>query len=166
MRSVVATERPKDPRPQDAPFIWKHGILVHFVRPPRLRRYLLRLQPDGGARLAIPRRGSRAEAMRFLERSEAWLVKRHRQWRAQSAERQPWQDGSSFLFRGEEIRLSAKAPHAGTILSFADQVLLDVPPAADYRAIVQEHLLGGRPVERLRLPDSCINTSHCPHRKN
>jgi hypothetical protein len=30
---------------------------------------------------------------------------------------------------------------------------------------VQEHLLHGRPVERLRLPDACINTDHCPHRK-
>jgi hypothetical protein len=29
---------------------------------------------------------------------------------------------------------------------------------------VQEHLINGRPVERLRLPDACVNTKTCPHR--
>jgi (2Fe-2S) ferredoxin len=29
---------------------------------------------------------------------------------------------------------------------------------------VQEHLINGRPVERLRLADECINTKTCPHR--
>jgi (2Fe-2S) ferredoxin len=27
-----------------------------------------------------------------------------------------------------------------------------------------EHLVGGRPVERLRLADDCVNTKSCPHR--
>jgi hypothetical protein len=29
---------------------------------------------------------------------------------------------------------------------------------------VEEHLVNGRPVERLRSADSCINTKACPHR--
>jgi hypothetical protein len=29
---------------------------------------------------------------------------------------------------------------------------------------VQEHLINGRPVERLRLADECVNTKTCPHR--
>jgi hypothetical protein len=29
---------------------------------------------------------------------------------------------------------------------------------------VKEHLVGGRPVERLRLAEECINTKSCPHR--
>ena len=28
----------------------------------------------------------------------------------------------------------------------------------------REHLVHGRPVERLRLPGTCINTEHCPHK--
>jgi (2Fe-2S) ferredoxin len=35
----------------------------------------------------------------------------------------------------------------------------------DAIAIVEEHLIGGRPVERLRLPDQCVNTKSCPHRQ-
>ena len=36
--------------------------------------------------------------------------------------------------------------------------------AEDAEAIVTEHLLGGRPVERLRLDDACVNTKSCPHK--
>jgi (2Fe-2S) ferredoxin len=35
---------------------------------------------------------------------------------------------------------------------------------ADAAEIVSEHLVAGRPVDRLRLPDECINTKSCPHR--
>jgi (2Fe-2S) ferredoxin len=34
----------------------------------------------------------------------------------------------------------------------------------DVQEIVSEHLLNGRPVERLRLPEGCLNTPSCPHR--
>jgi (2Fe-2S) ferredoxin len=37
--------------------------------------------------------------------------------------------------------------------------------ARDVEEIVQEHLVGGRPVERLRLSEACINSDRCPHRK-
>jgi (2Fe-2S) ferredoxin len=39
----------------------------------------------------------------------------------------------------------------------------DVQPE-DAAEIVSEHLVGGRPVERLRLADACLNTKSCPHR--
>ena len=34
----------------------------------------------------------------------------------------------------------------------------------DAEAIVAEHLVGGRPVERLRIAEECLNTKSCPHR--
>lgn len=34
----------------------------------------------------------------------------------------------------------------------------------DAAAIVEEHLIGGRPVERLRVAEGCLNTKSCPHR--
>jgi (2Fe-2S) ferredoxin len=35
---------------------------------------------------------------------------------------------------------------------------------ADVDAIVDEHLVAGRPVDRLRLADACINAAACPHK--
>jgi len=137
----VKRKTPVEPPPSGhASFLWKHGITVHLVRPARVKRYLLRLQPDGSARLAIPRRGSRAEAIRFLERSEAWLRRRQEQWRAQAATRAPWGDGAVFLFRGEPVRLQVEISEGVATLSFADQVARNVDVASDYRPVMHAHL--------------------------
>ncbi|HEU0038682.1 MAG TPA: hypothetical protein VFR76_05360, partial [Verrucomicrobiae bacterium] len=50
-----------------------HRIPVILIRNPRARRYVLRLRPDGSARVTIPRGGSAAEARRFAERNKDWL---------------------------------------------------------------------------------------------
>jgi predicted metal-dependent hydrolase len=116
------------------------AVAVRIVRSPRARRYLLRLDPDGAARLVIPRRGSRAEALRFLERSREWLQRRHVQWSAQQAMRRAWLDGATFLFRGETVRLRVTVDLFGTTLAFAGEVLRGVPPAGDYRPAIHAHL--------------------------
>jgi predicted metal-dependent hydrolase len=122
----------------DRTFAWKHGITVHLIFHPRARRYLLGVRPDGSARLVIPRRGNESEGRRFLERSEEWLRQRVAQWQSKSETRQPWLDGSRFLFRGEEVMLSIED---GT-LRFADE-RISVPRAlADYRGPVMAHLRG------------------------
>jgi hypothetical protein len=122
------------------PLAWKHGIPVHIVFRPRARRYLLGIQPDGTARLVIPRRGSEVEGIRFLERSEAWLLKRMVQWRSQSHMRQPWVEGARFLFRGEETCLRVETREGGLRLCFSDQII-PVPRALpDYRDVVLGHL--------------------------
>lgn len=124
----------------DRPLVWKHGLTVHVVFRSRARRYLLGLQPDGVARLVIPRRGTEAEGVRFLERSEAWLLKRVAQWRSGSRARQPWVEGSRFLFRGEEVILRVENGDGGLRLRFSDQII-SVPHALpDYREVVQGHL--------------------------
>ena len=124
----------------DRTLVWKHDITVQIVFRARARRYLLGLRSDGAARLVIPRRGSEAEGMRFLERSEAWLLKRVAQWRSQSRARQPWVDGANFLFRGQETRLQVESGEGGLRLRFADQTL-SVPHALpDYREVVLNHL--------------------------
>ncbi len=119
---------------------WKHGITVRIVFQPRARRYLLGLQPDGSARLVIPRRGSEAEGFRFLERSEAWLLRRVEHWRSRSHAREPWQDGSRFLFRGEEVRLRVEEGERGWRLCFSDQVIPLPQGQPDYREVVEKHL--------------------------
>jgi len=34
----------------------------------------------------------------------------------------------------------------------------------DAEEIVEQHIIGGQPVERLRIREECLNTQHCPHR--
>jgi predicted metal-dependent hydrolase len=119
---------------------WKHGLSVKIVRRPRARRYLLRLEHDGTARLVIPRRGNRADALRFLERSEAWLLERHRRWQARVIDQpQPWRDGTRFLFRGEETVLHVDETGPCARLRFAGREFT-AAPQADYRETVRAHL--------------------------
>lgn len=138
----VARFRPSRPRSITSGqfWPWKHGITVHLVRQSRARRYLLRLQGDGSARLVIPRRGSQAEALRFLERSEAWLLERVKQWHGRNQARQAWQDGSRFLFRGEEIVLRVETKGNGMAVSFADQTIPLPAAQTDYRPVVLKRL--------------------------
>ena len=114
-------------------------IALRVLRSARARRYLLRLDLDGVARLVIPRWGSRAEAMRFLERSRDWLQRRHGQWLVHRRERKLWLDGAELLFRGEPVRLRVEADLLGASLFFAGEVLRGVAPAEDYRPVIQVH---------------------------
>jgi hypothetical protein len=133
--------QPVQPRAHgDQPLVWRHGVAVHIVRRPRARRYLLSMQPDGSARLVIPRRGTEAESMRFLERSDAWLARRVAQWRDRAKTRQPWQNGSSFLYRGEEVALRVEPQGVGVVLRFGEQAIPLPHPLADYRKPVQARL--------------------------
>jgi predicted metal-dependent hydrolase len=137
-------DRFKAPRPPrtriDRSLVWKHGITVHLVFRPRARRYLLGLQPDGTARLVIPRRGSEAEGIRFLERSEPWLLKRVVRWQSRSRAREPWVNGSRFLFRGEETGLRVEKGEDDLRLCFLDQSIPVPHPLPDYRDVVLGHL--------------------------
>lgn len=54
--------------------------------------------------------------------------------------------------------------HGVTIVVYPDAVWYGFVQLSDVQEIVQSHLVEGRPVERLRLPDACVNTSTCKHR--
>ncbi|MPY86493.1 MAG: DUF45 domain-containing protein [Luteitalea sp.] len=51
---------------------------VVLVRNHRARRYILRVDPDGTARVTIPRWGSKREALQFAERHAAWIARERR----------------------------------------------------------------------------------------
>jgi predicted metal-dependent hydrolase len=46
-----------------------------FVRHPRARRYVVRVNMDGTVRVTIPRGGSKREAAAFAESQRAWIAK-------------------------------------------------------------------------------------------
>jgi (2Fe-2S) ferredoxin len=54
--------------------------------------------------------------------------------------------------------------HGPSVVVYPDAVWYGFVSAADVPEIVQSHLVGGQPVERLRLPDACIATATCPHK--
>jgi predicted metal-dependent hydrolase len=51
---------------------------VALVRHARARRYILRVLPDGTARVTMPRWGSRREALRFADDHREWIVRERR----------------------------------------------------------------------------------------
>jgi predicted metal-dependent hydrolase len=63
---------PAPPAPAPPPAAPPPPFAIHFVRMRRARRYVMRVRPDGDLRVTIPRGGSKAEALRFVERHRAW----------------------------------------------------------------------------------------------
>jgi (2Fe-2S) ferredoxin len=55
--------------------------------------------------------------------------------------------------------------HGPCLVVYPDNIWYGLVKAEDVPEIVREHIVDGRPVERLRLPDACLNTKTCPHRK-
>lgn len=54
--------------------------------------------------------------------------------------------------------------HGPVVVVYPDAVWYGFVREADVDEIVESHIVGGQPVERLRLPESCIATPLCPHR--
>jgi (2Fe-2S) ferredoxin len=54
--------------------------------------------------------------------------------------------------------------HGPVMVVYPEAVWYGNVQPSDAAEIVAEHLISGRPVERLRLADECINTKNCPHR--
>jgi (2Fe-2S) ferredoxin len=55
--------------------------------------------------------------------------------------------------------------HGPVVVVYPEAVWYGFVALSDVDEIVSEHLVGGRPVERLRLPSECLNTAACPHRE-
>ena len=55
--------------------------------------------------------------------------------------------------------------HGPVVVVYPEAVWYGHVQPEDAEEIVAEHLVGGRPVERLRLAEGCINTKSCPHRQ-
>jgi (2Fe-2S) ferredoxin len=54
--------------------------------------------------------------------------------------------------------------HGPVVVVYPEAVWYGHVQPEDAAEIVEQHLMGGQPVERLRLADECINTKSCPHR--
>jgi (2Fe-2S) ferredoxin len=54
--------------------------------------------------------------------------------------------------------------HGPNVVVYPEAIWYGSVSVNDVDEIVDSHILGNRPVERLLLADSCLNTETCPHR--
>jgi (2Fe-2S) ferredoxin len=89
-------------------------------------------------------------------------------------------DGKSDLFTelqqqvkaaglGGRVRINKsgcldQCEHGPTVVVYPEGVWYGGVQPEDAAEIVEQHLVGGRPVERLRMAEECVNTKSCPHR--
>jgi (2Fe-2S) ferredoxin len=66
--------------------------------------------------------------------------------------------------RANEVGCLDQCEHGPVVVVYPDAVWYGFVRGRDVAEIVDEHLLHGRPVERLLLADSCLNTERCPHK--
>jgi predicted metal-dependent hydrolase len=115
-------------------------VRLWLVRNGRARRYVLRLRPDGAARVTIPRGGSAAEAKRFAERNAAWLEKQLLRQAVQPRSPSPWPVGTEILFRGDRVRLQPGGEGEPGVVRFGSEIVRLPDPPADLRPMVERHL--------------------------
>ena len=65
----------------------------------------LRVSPDGGLRLTVPRGASLAGGFEFAARQAAWISREMDRQRARQA---PWVTGTRTWFRGESVAVSGE----------------------------------------------------------
>lgn len=129
----------KSPEPAlpDHVLIGLQRVPVVSVRHPRARRYRLRLQPDGTARVTIPRGGSLHVAAEFLQRHLPWLEQQLQKLAAQPRPAGVWQIGTEIFLRGERVRI--EAGESGQV-NVGNEVVTVGDSAADLRAPIERHL--------------------------
>ena len=111
-----------------------------FVRSRRARRYVLRVRPDGSARVAIPRGGSVDQALRFAERSKRWLERQLQKLAEHRSRPEQWSIGTEILFRGELVRIEAGVNGESGLIRFGCQVVKRIDAATDLRPSIERHL--------------------------
>ena len=67
------------------------------------------------------------------------------------------------LIRVNKAGCLEQCEHGPTIAVYPEQVWYGGVKPEDLDEIVSEHLIAGRPVERLMIPDACLNAASCPH---
>ncbi len=115
-------------------------IKLVVVRNPRARRYILRVCPDGSARVTLPRRGSEAEARRFVTRHLEWLERQLLRQATRPVRPRTWLAGTEILLRGTPVRLEPGVNGAANEVLFGGEVLRGADASGDWRPVIERHL--------------------------
>lgn len=136
----VAERKRGSPGSTDALEFVSGDTMVRMARNPRARRYILRLCPDGSARVTIPRGGSVTAARAFVSRQSAWLERQVRRLKEQPPQSTAWSVGSEILFRGEQVRIEAGTDNGAPVVLLGSEVVRVREGATDHRATIEQHL--------------------------
>ena len=117
--------------------IGSRQVPLLMVRNIRARRYLLRVRPDGTARVTIPRHGTACGALQFAERNRDWIERQLASALLAPPAASPWLVGGQFLFRGELVNLEAFGPEH---VRFATETVKVPDLQLDLRPILERHL--------------------------
>jgi len=135
--SFINRLRARAPVPSGFLQIGARTVPLLVVRNPRARRYLLRVQPDGSARVTIPRGGSRGEAQSFVERNRGWLERQLDEVHSRPHVPAAWPVGTEIFLRGERVRL--EAGDSGHV-RIGGETLAVSESTPDLRPAVERHL--------------------------
>lgn len=72
--------------------------------------------------------------------------------------------GLNATMRVNQAGCLDQCEHGVTVVVYPEAVWYGFVKLEDVPELVESHLVAGRPVERLRLAETCINTKSCPHR--
>ena len=114
------------------------NVPLLFVRNRRARRYVLRLRPDGVARVTVPRAGSQAEALRFAERNRSWLAQQIEKLASRPKGRREWLLGTEIFLRGETVKIEAGCESA--TVKFGSETIRVAALEGDLRVSMERHL--------------------------
>jgi predicted metal-dependent hydrolase len=131
------------------------SVPLLLVLNPRSKRYILRLKPDGSARVTIPRGGSQTKARAFAEKNVEWIKRQMQRVAVGPVGKAAWHVGSVILFRGEAVTISAGED--GTSITFADQSISVTQIEQDCRQQIERHLHRLAAVE---LPPRAFHFAH------
>ena len=129
--------REREPANVEPLLLGSRQVPLLMVRHPRARRYLLRLRPDGTARVTIPRGGSVTTARQFVERNRSWLERQFQRLQARPQRPSNWQVGSELLFRGELVQIQSDGPGR---IRLGSETLRVTEGAADLRPVIEKLL--------------------------
>jgi predicted metal-dependent hydrolase len=133
--------------PRSQPSLAENFLLVRgrkiplcMIRNRRARRYMLRLRPDGSARLTIPRRGSLLEGKRFAERNSDWLARQLEALWSNPPKPKVWLVGTEILFRGEAVRIEPVTDGATGLIRFGSETVAVANLIGDLRPTIRKYL--------------------------
>ena len=72
--------------------------------------------------------------------------------------------GLARAIRSNKAGCLDQCEHGPTVVVYPEAVWYGGVTPADVDEIVESHLVGGNPVERLVLADACLNTAWCEHK--